>query len=866
MSVMAVAACQKQEIDQQFSEDEHATFTASVESFDSQTKTSMTPEKHVVWSQNDRLAIFQGSTLADEYKVTDESAGKTNGTFSIVSDGSSLNGDFSAGTELPCNVAFYPYADGLSLVGAALEDEGVAYRIDGVVLPAEQTYAEGSFANGAFPMAAVTETMADHNLKFKNVLGALKLQLKGTQVVKFIRVEGNNGEVLSGSASVTAYPDNSVPAISMTATDDASKSVTLNCGDGIQLSAAVPTSFLIALPPVVFTEGFTVTVTDSEGKTRALAAKVANTIHRSSILAMPEVELDVLEDVAPATIDYIDEYGVNHGPGVEIDGIVWAPVNCGYHATDFQYGKLYQWGRMYGQGYSGALYGYDGEIVGEYSDSSTPEIVDGPVEERVGQSMFNADKFYSDAIEAGRWLDHNDYYLWNSGTSTAPIKADYDPCPDGWRTPTHVELGKLCANRSEWTVNENGQNGYWFSGEVSYARNVPQVFFSAAGVRGDLGSAGGRGKFGEYYASTGSNVYYYLYLYAGDAYVWNAPGFGSTGLSVRCVQDDSDLVLVESVALNKTSLNLHIGDREKLSATIFPSDASCQNINWSSDNAGVATVDAAGNVVAISAGVVRIMAMVGKKYQICTVSVNKGGDYVDEYGINHGSGVICDEVVWAPVNCGYHATNFKYGKLYQWGRKYGQGYDGEFYYGDEHLGVYSDAIVPEIIFGPVGLDVGQSEENANVLYGLSIDAYDWLRAGSRRLWNYGTEEIPIKSEYDPCPSGWRVPTYEELCELENLLWGLELSYNSGQIGLLSSRDAFFPAAGYLEMEEHNHEGTYAWRRGRGGFYWCSRSEEGVESDCLIFYGSDTNHNSVSFDLMSPANRGKAFSVRCVQIN
>lgn len=43
-------------------------------------------------------------------------------------------------------------------------------------------------------------------------------------------------------------------------------------------------------------------------------------------------------------VNYVDEYGVNHGYGVEIGGIIWAPVNCGYHETDYKYGKLYQWG------------------------------------------------------------------------------------------------------------------------------------------------------------------------------------------------------------------------------------------------------------------------------------------------------------------------------------------------------------------------------------------------------------------------------------------------------------------------------------------------------------------------------------------
>ena len=56
-------------------------------------------------------------------------------------------------------------------------------------------------------------------------------------------------------------------------------------------------------------------------------------------------------DNDPDVIDYVDEYGVNHGPGIKIGIHVWAPVNCGYHATDYKYGKMYQWGRKYGQGF-----------------------------------------------------------------------------------------------------------------------------------------------------------------------------------------------------------------------------------------------------------------------------------------------------------------------------------------------------------------------------------------------------------------------------------------------------------------------------------------------------------------------------------
>ena len=621
-----MAACQKSETAIPVSEQ----FTATVESFESQTKTSMTQEKYVVWSQNDRLAIFQGSTLADEFKVSDASAGKANGTFSIVTDASEVNGDFSAGTELPCNVAFYPYADGLSLTGSVLEDEGPVYEIDGFSLPAEQNYAEGSFANGAFPMVAVTETLSDHNLKFKNILGALKLQLKGTQTVKSITVKGRNNEKLSGAATVTAYASNLAPAITMTTNDDASKSVTLNCGDGVQLSESTATDFIIALPPVLFSQGFTVTVTDSDEQTYEITANVANTVLRSSVLTMPaiilgdeitedegdgdgsginvlmigfdktsltlapstsysiitEVAPDIaddktltwsssypsiatvdqsgvvtavsdgtatitavavggasksctvkvvsLPDLATATADYVDEYGVNHGKGIAIGSTVWAPVNCGYKAATidganpdkgFPYGKLYQWGRKYGQGYSA-------------DSDSEPLTYPGPVSAIVGQDASMAGYFFTGSSD---WVETRDDSMWNSGTEDAPVKTANDPCPSGWRVPTYSELKALQTDYSDWTTND-GQSGYYFSGASTTVYDTyplkddkPRVFFPAAGYRYYDGNASLRGDYGYYWSSKPSTPNAND-LFFGSSGVNVRSTFRANGYSVRCVQ------------------------------------------------------------------------------------------------------------------------------------------------------------------------------------------------------------------------------------------------------------------------------------------------------------------------------------------
>ena len=75
-------------------------------------------------------------------------------------------------------------------------------------------------------------------------------------------------------------------------------------------------------------------------------------------------------------LDYIDEYGINHGGGILIDTVLWAPVNCGYHEIDYPYGKLYQWGRKHGQGYGAP---FDREEYNLKPDKTTAVIVPAPV-------------------------------------------------------------------------------------------------------------------------------------------------------------------------------------------------------------------------------------------------------------------------------------------------------------------------------------------------------------------------------------------------------------------------------------------------------------------------------------------------------
>lgn len=275
-SALFIIGCQEELINPTDNTDSPV-FLAFSEPLDVQSKTIMDTDKKVTWSQGDQLAIFQGKSVADKFQISNETDGTNKGQFSLV--GEPFSGGASENAALT-NVALYPYMDGVSC-----SSEGEAgYKIANIVLPNQQNYVENSFGTGSFIMTAATSSLEDHKLKFKNVLGMMKLQLNGTEIVKSIKVEGNNGEMLSGGATVKVASSSDVPSIIMDA--DAQTSVVLNCGSGIQLTEQT-TSFFICLPPVEFNKGFKVTIALSDGTEEVLKATSKNVIKRSSILAMP---------------------------------------------------------------------------------------------------------------------------------------------------------------------------------------------------------------------------------------------------------------------------------------------------------------------------------------------------------------------------------------------------------------------------------------------------------------------------------------------------------------------------------------------------------------------------------------------------
>ena len=93
---------------------------------------------------------------------------------------------------------------------------------------------------------------------------------------------------------------------------------------------------------------------------------------------------------------------------------------------------------------------------------------------------------------------------------------------------------------------------------------------------------------------------------------------------------------VESVSLDRTSVNLEEGQTTTLVATINPNDADEKTVTWTTSNASVATVTN-GVVTAIAEGVATITASVGGKSATCSITVSKNTIPVTSITLNKSS-------------------------------------------------------------------------------------------------------------------------------------------------------------------------------------------------------------------------------------
>lgn len=884
------------------------------------TRTVMDEFNNVLWSADDQIVAFMRTSLGLKYQLKDSYIGKTSGAFSKVASGSS--DDLVSGMELDHIVAYYPYSESVMC-----SNTSGGYALN-VVLPSEQTYAPDSFGNGFWPMAAVSE---GNDITFKNICGGLKLQLKGTAKIKTIELKGNAGELLSGNASVTVYSDGTVPFIAMSS--DASKSVILDCGDGVQLDEETATEFILTVPPVAFDNGFTVTVTDIQNGVDVLSTDKANPIRRSALLSMPVMDIETEPVYTPtdycisATYEIFEDGKRMYVFGQRTFAGDTNPVVC----VD------------YGDGVYGIDQFHTYEKSGEYNvifyfDHPITEIADfafmsiGPLKsitipntvETIGTCAFYGGSKYNDNILL-------ECVEFEGGSRLTTIKAGAFACNPALkelRLPSSIEnieekvfafcpslefvygageyynigseyggllykqVDRVCyialipSNVDCEDVNFGGLPNVLLNGAVTSCKKLRRVDIGVGGIL-EIGD----------YNFLDCDALEYVNMSAtqkiGSDVFMNCKSLRDVSMPVvsqigtNAICDNETLEYIDFGSPDLKTLNLVGNNNPKLRRIHIPSGVTSISSSFNNDpSIAVVSVsaltppalsdsfdsipqDAVIYVPSTSYNAYKsasgwnsfsdlLVPYDFEKGEICSAESH----YIDEYGICHGLGVEIGGVVWAPVNCGYHATDYMYGKLYQWGRKYGQGYDGTF--GSNNQGTYTDAEIPTITNGKVTLEFGQSKENEDAFYTNASLPYDWLSPSTKNLWNEGTEDDPVKTEYDPCPEGWRVPTYKELDVIcsEQSSWitnadglgGYSFSGNSLDSG--ETREVFFPAAGYRFGEKGTASG-----RGHVGYYWSSNPYPIVSNaSTYAFYFNPMWAEKY----MSTQARSNGCSVRCVQ--
>ena len=270
------------------SDDAEQTIAGAMPAYTAQTelhggaRTIVDANRNVLWSENDNIAIFQKSSLSDEY-VLSAGAGTQNGSFKYVEQQTGQYPDFSAGTEISHNAAIFPYR-----ADYVMSNVKGGFKFENIQFPAIQHLGEGYMDKKALPMVAVSE---DTNLKFKNIGGMLRLQLLiGSTLPYKIKIKGLGNEKIAGTATVTTGIDGAEPA--MTLNDaGASSEIELNFIPDINRDMSKPMDFFAVMPVMKFAKGIQIEAYDEHGALITTLKTLPCEIKRNDILVMPPVQL-----------------------------------------------------------------------------------------------------------------------------------------------------------------------------------------------------------------------------------------------------------------------------------------------------------------------------------------------------------------------------------------------------------------------------------------------------------------------------------------------------------------------------------------------------------------------------------------------
>jgi uncharacterized protein (TIGR02145 family) len=370
--------------------------------------------------------------------------------------------------------------------------------------------------------------------------------------------------------------------------------------------------------------------------------------------------------------------------------------------------------------------------------------------------------------------------------------------------------------------------------------------------------------------------------------------------TITVTTDDGDLtatcavsvvdaaVKVESISLDKPTLDMEEGDIETLTFTIMPANATNQDVRWESSDDKIATV-ANGEVTAVKAGnaIITVITLEGDKTAKCEITITEPFISITDMWIDKPSLTLLEgeEETIVPTITPSDATNQTIiwdstddnvaivdgGKITA--VKAGTAtitaitQDGNIK--DECLVTVNSAEHP--IFGVVSFRTettwpigSQTWSDVVVATGCAKDTFDGGTSSApkidcRQNGNYGhLFSWEAVSQYKDllCPEGWRVPTSEDFCELDKAL------NNDDSCGLRTGA----PALTYISTWGGEYSGRCTetgWPQnvGNAGYYW-TETIDVTNTDYVIYLylhraGESSNPTSQS-------SKAYGSQLRCVK--
>ena len=498
----------------------------------------------IYWTEGDAINLFYGDMSSGQFTtdLTEPSASATfYGSIGVAT------GTTESGASSRAFWGVYPY-------NAANTCDGSSVTL---TIPGEQSGVAGTFADKLNPTVATSPGL---DLAFYNVASWFKFSVAAGDIVS-ATFRGGQSESVVGTVRVGM--ENARPVVTEVVSGVTSITMT-PLGSGSFIPGQ---EYYMVVIPQTFSNGYSLTLTKSDGSTATWSTTGTKTFTRSQFRGKLNADSGltfVLPE--PEAVDL----------GLP-SGIKWASLNLGAGLPEGR-GHYYAWGET--------------ETYYSYFDFDNPSSV---------TSKWNYGKSNGYNWMSYKWASGvtSPYastptltkYNWDSQRGVVDSKTvldleddvAHDRLGDKWRIPRSEEWQELVDNCTWTATTRNGINGFEVSG------NGNSIFL--ASNSGYFNSQTNFITSGMAYGSSSLRfmpTWHCGFRTSSSSYGVQQQDGRTVGAAIRPVY--GDVIHPESVALNKSTLSLAVNGHESLEATVSPSNATTKDVVWASSNPSVAAV------------------------------------------------------------------------------------------------------------------------------------------------------------------------------------------------------------------------------------------------------------------------------------